>query len=367
MNTDLIDETVDVFVRSILRLEALVRFITEQLEKDMKAEGILCRVSGRVKNRESLREKLRKNALKPKRKDRVNKSLEVFEKITDLAAVRVMTYREGDRKRVAEIIRNSFAQRNGKTNYECEVKEQDSRIEGNPNNFYRATHMQICLTPDQLSVTGNDTFGTDHCEVQITSMLAHVWNEIEHDIIYKGSKDDLSSHEINAIESLGLLTKSGDNIIETLISENERRLKYEEDLSSQENEKLTEAGELTKFLHEYYGQKISEITVDYELDAEDFLKTLAAVNWDHPNVFRKKFTPSLMVDAVKESRKFIIFLNERGKNKPAFVAESCDLFILAAFMLNTELFREPFSEIHGGNKRAAFLNWYSEMRPNGVL
>ncbi len=68
MNTDLIDETVDVFVRSILRLEALVRFITEQLEKDMKAEGIRCRVSGRVKNRESLREKLRKNAQNPKEK-----------------------------------------------------------------------------------------------------------------------------------------------------------------------------------------------------------------------------------------------------------------------------------------------------------
>jgi hypothetical protein len=54
-------------------------------------------------------------------------------------------------------------------------------------------------------------------------MMAHVWNEIEHDLGYKPVTGSLSEQEYNLLKSLGLAVRQGDQTISTLFAETERR------------------------------------------------------------------------------------------------------------------------------------------------
>ena len=311
MKTEFINKTVETYMESIDRLAKLVRLITDKLEKDLNKEGILFRVSGRVKNPESLRGKLEKYMKDPKKAKRI-KSKGVFAEVGDLAAVRVMTYMENDRPKVAEIVKETFAHRPDQLSYEYEEKEKDPRIKGDDNNFYRATHMQIALRPEDLP--GDKVrFKNDHCELQITSMLAHVWNEVEHDIAYKGDKESLSKQEKRAIESLGLLTKSGDNIIQSLIEAQSNRKNDVKARASHDGEKFVNAESLSNYLRKFFGIKVAGIPFDFESSNEEFRRTLGAVGWDHPSDFFTHFTPGHMEQARKQALKFQKFLNKTGK------------------------------------------------------
>jgi hypothetical protein len=55
-------------------------------------------------------------------------------------------------------------------------------------------------------------------------MIAHVWNEIEHDIGYKPEHDGLSEDEKFHLKQLGLLVRQGDNCITALMSSHEHSL-----------------------------------------------------------------------------------------------------------------------------------------------
>ena len=89
--------------------------------------------------------------------------------------------------------------------------------------FYRATHCQVSLTGDDLG-PGYENLGADTCEIQICSLLAHVWNELEHDLAYKPLTGDLSEEETRALDSPGNLTRAGDNVIVGLLSATDARL-----------------------------------------------------------------------------------------------------------------------------------------------
>lgn len=64
----------------------------------------------------------------------------------------------------------------------------------------------------------------DSCEIQICSLLAHVWNEIEHDLGYKPLSGELSAGERRALEALGNLTRAGDSTIVNLLEATDTRL-----------------------------------------------------------------------------------------------------------------------------------------------
>jgi len=59
----------------------------------------------------------------------------------------------------------------------------------------------------------------------VCSLLAHVWNELEHDLAYKPTTGDLSTHEKESLSILGNLTLSGDWVIKQLFDANADRIK----------------------------------------------------------------------------------------------------------------------------------------------
>jgi hypothetical protein len=67
----------------------------------------------------------------------------------------------------------------GRRSYRPQRQERD-----NPENFYRASHVEVFLPPSDIVGTYTNVVGVP-CEIQVCSMMAHVWNEIEHDLGYK--------------------------------------------------------------------------------------------------------------------------------------------------------------------------------------
>ncbi len=323
--------------RSFDRLLKLQLRIVDKLESELRERKIMARVSGRVKGRESLRAKLLKWVNDEEKAKLFSDPRDVFKYVGDLAAVRVMTYVEQDRERVANIAKEIFTHRLGREDFEYEVKESSPRVKSDDANYYRATHMQICLK--EADLTGHsDNLADDHCELQITSMLAHVWNEIEHDIVYKGDRTQLSTDELSALESLGLLTKTGDNIIVNLMNANARRVMEQHTKLVHASKEMLDADALSSFLEGHYGTKLFSHSqaIDYWKNNEPLSLALRHLGITHPHDITSTFTPSRLYEMRKtEWPLFKRFLERNGYERQTPDINSCDLFLLSLMPENS--------------------------------
>jgi ppGpp synthetase/RelA/SpoT-type nucleotidyltranferase len=361
-NKGKIDEVVEFFEsKEIDRLVKMIRLVTVRMEQELLDVGILARVSSRVKSSSSLRGKLQKWAEDPEKADRITGDPEtVLARVSDLAAARVMTYTEKDRDAVAEIAQSIFRSPPGYNKlFDLEKKEDDRRIKGNPRNHYRATHMMISIHENDL----NGEFSNlkfDKCELQITSLLAHVWNEIEHDTIYKTLSGDLSELERDAIDSLGHLTKTGDNIIKSLLRARQVREDQEEDTLRRENARFSHSEDLASFLEEHYGKNINGKSFDFGQGAAELLALLRAINWHHPYNVTSNFSPKFLAEARKETVKLKKFLEDNNRIKPRVVLDSSDVFVVGAIIKRKDDLWRHFSGHHKNKREVAILSAYAE-------
>jgi putative GTP pyrophosphokinase len=126
-------------------------------------------VTGRVKATESLEGKLVRNADK----------YQVLDDVTDLVALRVITYFIQDVDSVASAVERDFS-----IDRENSV---DKRIM-DPDRFgYQSLHYVASLSPAQLENRSLIKYGELKFELQIRTILQHAWAEIEHDLGYKSS------------------------------------------------------------------------------------------------------------------------------------------------------------------------------------
>lgn len=185
------------------------------LEIVQKKLTVRATVQRRAKNPKSFVEKLKK----PENRAKYNSVDDVFERISDLAGVRIATYLESDRVPVVEELKKEFVGPTGQDAPDIDVKDKIDK-----GRHYRATHCQVFLPEEDLAGT-NENLARTTCEIQVCSLLAHVFNEIEHDLQYKPLAGELSDTERELIDQLGLLTKSGDITIKRLLHETDDRLK----------------------------------------------------------------------------------------------------------------------------------------------
>ena len=155
-------------------------------------------VQWRVKSPERVRAKLER--LAPSPAGAANG--QALDALGDLAGVRVATYLEADREPVVEAIRHGFR------DVVVEVKDQ-------PGSFYRATHCQVWLFDADAPGLAPEVLGLC-CEVQVCSLLAQVWNEVEHGFVYTRA-DPPSPAERAALDALGRLTEAGDALVSLLV------------------------------------------------------------------------------------------------------------------------------------------------------
>jgi hypothetical protein len=123
---------------------------------------------------------------------------------------------EADRDRVVQEITKLFDGPNGGP----VVIEKKDKV----GTLYRATHCQVALKEEDLEEPNDNLTGLT-CEIQVCSLLAHVWNELEHDLVYKPTTGELSHRENESLSILGNLTLSGDVVIKQLFDANAERVK----------------------------------------------------------------------------------------------------------------------------------------------
>ncbi|MBI3073003.1 MAG: hypothetical protein HYY84_12885 [Deltaproteobacteria bacterium] len=184
----------------------------------VEGNAIRAQVTSRAKSSKSFDGKIR---LIEKATPGFIKTVEsVFNAVRDLAAVRVATYDKNDEVKVVQEIMKRFC---GNAGGGVDVDRKDKHA-ANPGSFYRAAHSEVYLRPDELVGTYANLANTP-CEVQVCSMMSHVWNEIEHDLGYKPLSGRLSEPEQELLGSLGHLSRTGDGIISQLLAATERRLR----------------------------------------------------------------------------------------------------------------------------------------------
>ena len=142
----------------------------------------------------------------------------VFDAVRDLAAVRIATYEQRHENQVVELVCKRFVDPKGG----APTAERKDKNTADNNNFDRATHVEAFLP--EADVIGTYANVSDvPCEIQVSSMMAHVWNEIEHDLGYKPLTGSLSEQEQGLLVSLGFAVRQGDITIGNLFAETERR------------------------------------------------------------------------------------------------------------------------------------------------
>lgn len=184
----------------------------------IEGNAIRAQVTSRAKSPNAFEGKLRRFAANGRKSMPSVDS--VFEKVRDLAAVRVATYEQRHEEEVVRLICRRFIDANG----EVPGHERRDKNRADPANFYRASHVEIFLAPADGVGTYTNVMDVP-CEVQVCSMMAHVWNEIEHDLGYKPAAGALSDQERNFLVTLGQSVRVGDGTIASLFAETERRQK----------------------------------------------------------------------------------------------------------------------------------------------
>lgn len=161
--------------------------------------GIHATVQWRVKSPERVRAKLER--LAPPTAGGADAS--ALDALGDLAGVRVATFAEAGRESMVAAIRGAF-------------RDVDVEVKDRPGGFYRATHCQLRLSREDALELPPELLGLS-CEVQVCSLLAQVWNEIEHGLVYAGT-GATSPEEEAALHALGRLTEAGDALMAVLLT-----------------------------------------------------------------------------------------------------------------------------------------------------
>jgi ppGpp synthetase/RelA/SpoT-type nucleotidyltranferase len=165
-----IERIVQRYRLEMARYEAAARFVEQRLRRELREAAIPVLLSSRAKHPEDVRGKLR--ARREDERYVVDALLTNLNRtMTDLAGCRVIVYDPRQESVAADVVRTALPGRPpGRAD---EVLDKDSG--------YKATHILVVLDSADVDVSLQGAI----CEVQLTSIARHVFNELSHDIDYK--------------------------------------------------------------------------------------------------------------------------------------------------------------------------------------
>lgn len=132
-------------------------------------------ISGRVKTRQSLQEKIARKG-----------KYSSLSEITDLMGIRIISYFDDDLSKIANLIEDNF--------YIDVDNSIDKRNSLDPDRFgYMSMHYVVRLNDERLSLRENESYRDTKFEIQVRTVLQHGWAEVEHDLGYK-LKSEVPDH-----------------------------------------------------------------------------------------------------------------------------------------------------------------------------
>ena len=226
LTADLINQACDRFVRETDRYTKMTRTVEDLcLKYFLEDSALQANITARTKSLYSFRKKLTK-LMRGKDKDEWKTCEDVFQGLSDFSGVRISLYSDRDLEAVHVGLGKLF----DFTSDDVDVKDKFLGADPASCRFYKATHYQVRLKPSLITNSGKLSNLADlSCEIQVCTMMNHVWNEIEHDIGYK-PRGTMSLEEKQLLRRLGILTREGDEIINALITAHRKRSAKEDTL-----------------------------------------------------------------------------------------------------------------------------------------
>ena len=306
----------------------------------VEGNAIRAQVTSRAKSPKSLEGKLRRFATAGKKV--VPDVDAVFDQVRDLAAVRIATYEQRHEEQIVQLVCNRFVDASG-----CTPKhERKDKSRENPANFYRASHVEVFLTAADIVGTYTNVVDAP-CEIQVCSMMAHVWNEIEHDLGYKPAEGVLSEQERNFLVTLGNSVRAGDGTIASLFAETERRQK--------------EQGGTFSDVYDFVARLRSWFPgVDFGRNAGALFESLQPIRLVSPDSIRKLLdVAEPMTEAARSAAEvFSIRLKSSGETRFGLDTNSSDLLLV---LLLPKIGRHLVaSTSDAGTEGVARVRWLAE-------
>jgi ppGpp synthetase/RelA/SpoT-type nucleotidyltranferase len=306
----------------------------------VEANALRAQVTSRAKSPKSLEGKLRRFSANGKKKFEDIDS--VFTQIRDLAAVRIATYEQKHEKQVAEELCKRFSGENGQRPA-IDVKDKHA---ANTALFYRATHCEVFLPDGDLIGIYANVAGVP-CEVQVCSMMSHVWNEIEHDLGYKPLTGELSALEKELLVSLGHLSRSGDGTISQLLAATDQRL-------TEQTDSFADVYDFVARVRRLFPN------IDFGRHAGPLFEQLRPLRLLSLDSVRRNMTvrEPLAEHAAVQLRALSISLRERGDSRFELEENSSDLLLVALLpRIARHLVNSQLADLSSGAVR---IRWIAE-------
>lgn len=287
--------------------------------------AIRAQVTSRTKTVRSFEGKLRRFS---RRTDKNFATVDdIFAQIGDFAGVRIATYRPEDEARVAKAIEMLFCGPDGGA-IDIDFKDKLKPAAGQ---FYRATHCQVHL-PEPDLVGNYENLRGASCEIQICSMMAHVWNEIEHDIGYKPEGEGPSDAELGLLEALGHLTRAGDATITRLLAANIARMAVQ-------TGDFSDAHDFAARLRPHFPAADLSVNAGPAFEAATILNLTSAEKIDQATA-GAAFNIKHADEAIKD---FNAYLDQAGRSDLGLNGASADLALIALLKIGSSQIEEALA------------------------
>lgn len=319
---DLISPAVDRYRRERDRYVKLADRVSEICRNDIcEQNAIRAQVTFRVKSMKSFEGKLRRFSTREDRN--YNDVDEIFAAISDLAGVRIAAYQHEDCEKLVEHLKQVFRGPDG----ELVIDKKDRHLQDR-SNFYRAIHAQVCLSEDELIGT-YDNVADISCEVQICTMIAHVWNEIEHDIGYKPELGGPSEDEKKLIEMLGHTVRQGDQQISMLLAAQARRVSRQAEPTEPDprTRPFRDVHDFVSRMQDYQNQAMP----NFAKNSGQLFDLIEDLELNTPLRLEEALAPFEVMNLRQEADQFANYLTEKGFPTLASDNASSDLILLRLF------------------------------------
>lgn len=294
--------------------------IAEICREDIcEQNAIRAQVTFRVKTAKSLEGKLKRFSLSPSKNYQTVD--EIFAGVSDLAGVRIAAYRLEDCERIVAHLGKTLR---GPQGQDPEIDQKDKN-RADADNYYRAIHAQVCL-PDTQQIGIYDNVGDISCEIQICTMIAHVWNEIEHDIGYKPDLGQPSADEQHYLRQLGRTVRQGDLEISSLLDAYERRLQKADmpQVGAAPDHDFRDQYDFISRMHDFTGTPLPH----FDWSSGQLFDLIQDLGLASPRLLHEALQPLDAAELARQVKAFGEYLAENDEEHLAPDPETSDLMLV---------------------------------------
>jgi ppGpp synthetase/RelA/SpoT-type nucleotidyltranferase len=217
-------------------------------------------ITSRIKTWESADGKIRRK-LKPSSNPTVE---DMKQSLRDFGGVRISLYFPGDVEKVVRALQTRLVveRKNRKRMGAPELQDHAVTHGSNQPTFggYRATHLLVKLKAEEIP-KDKAAWKEVEVEIQIGTLVMHVWSEVEHDMIYKPLATQgkgVSDHERRLLDLINGLVMTGEVALRQLEASTEDRLNQR---ATNNNTVALDRYELASWIEKYHrdkGQSLGE-------------------------------------------------------------------------------------------------------------